>query len=253
MPPITDPLFYLLAVPAVIALGIGKGGFSGAATIATPLLAVILPPLQAAAILLPILIAQDAISVWYYRKTWDGWNLKVTLAGAVIGIALAWALAAHMSDAVVRLVIGAIGIAFVLNAWLGRAPRTPRRPGAASGVIWGVIAGFTSTLAQAGGPPFQAHVLPQRLDKLTLVGTTAIFFAAVNLMKIAPYVALGQFSLDNFATSLVLLPLAVASNFLGIWLVRVTPEARFYQIAYLLVLLISLELVRSGTMDLLGL
>ena len=65
---ITDPLFYLLAIPAIIALGLGKGGFAGVGMISTPLLALTMPPLQAAAILLPILLCQDVISVWVYRR-----------------------------------------------------------------------------------------------------------------------------------------------------------------------------------------
>jgi uncharacterized protein len=101
-------------------------------------------------------------------------------------------------------------------------------------------------LVQVGGPPFQIHMLPQRLDKLTLVGTTVIFFAILNQMKIVPYIALGQFSPRNLATSVVLLPLAVATNFLGVWLVRKTPTDRFYTIAYVLMFLIGLALVFQG-------
>jgi uncharacterized membrane protein YfcA len=248
---ITDPHFYLLAIPAVTLLGLGKGGFSGVGGISTPLLAVVLPPLQAAAILLPILITQDAISVWVYRRDWSAWNLKVLLPGGILGICIAWALAAHVSDAFVRLSIGLIGLCFVLNAWFGHQPAEARRPSALSGWFWGTIAGFTSTLAQAGAPPFQVHVLPQRLDKLTLVGTTTIYFAILNALKVVPYFALGQFSTENVSTSLVLFPLAIASNFAGIWLVRRTPTQLFYRIAYGLVFLISLELIRSGVMGIL--
>src|SRR5436305_15051464 len=105
---VTDPLFYLLAIPAVTLLGLGKGGFAGVGMISAPLLALVLPPLQAAAILLPILIVQDAISIYVYRNDWSAWNLKVLLIGSVVGIGVAWALAAHVSDAFVRLVVGAI-------------------------------------------------------------------------------------------------------------------------------------------------
>jgi uncharacterized membrane protein YfcA len=242
---ITDPVFYLLALPAVLLLGLGKGGFAGVGMISTPLLALVLPPLQAAAIL-PILIVQDVISVWVYRREWSAWNLKVLLIGGVVGVGIAWGLAAHVSDAFVRLLVGLIGVCFVLYTWFGRVPAEPRRPSAASGVFWGAAAGFTSTLAQAGAPPFQVHMLPQKLDKLTLVGTNMIFFGLVNWMKIVPYFALGQFTTDSLATSAVLLPLAIATNFLGIWLVRRTPTELFYKIAYVLVFLICAELMRSG-------
>src|SRR3954467_13361870 len=119
---------------------------------ATPLLALTMPPLQALAILLPILMMQDAISVWWYRREWDGWNVKVMLPGALIGVGLAWALASVVPDQVVRLLIGVIGVAFVLNVWFGKMP-PPRRPSAWSGGFWGAGAGFTSATAPAGLPP----------------------------------------------------------------------------------------------------
>jgi uncharacterized membrane protein YfcA len=101
-------------------------------------------------------------------------------------------------------------------------------------------------MTQGGGPPFQVHVLPQRLPKLTLVGTTTIFFAVVNFLKIGPYFALAQFTAKNFTTSLLLLPIAVLANFAGIWLVRKTPTGLFYNIAYVLLFIISLLLLWQG-------
>ena len=191
---ITDPLFYLVVIPAVTFLGLGKGGFAGVGMVSTPLLALYMPPLQAAALLLPILFVQDAISVWTYRHHWDPWNVKVMLTGAVLGVAIAWALASYVADAAVRLLVGAIGVVFVLNAWFGGRPITAKRPPAAAGVFWGAAAGFTSALAQAGAPPFQVFVLPQQLPKFTLVGTNVVLFAAINVLKLGPYIALGQFS-----------------------------------------------------------
>src|SRR5262245_5109295 len=249
---ITDPVFYLTAIPAVTFLGLSKGGFSGVGLLATPLLALVLPPLQAAAILLPILILQDVISVFVYRRDWDLENLKVMLPGAIIGVSTAWALAAHVSDAHVRLAVGAIALGFAVDHWLGRGRPGSMRVTVRHGVFWGGVSGFTSTLCQAGGPPFQVHVLPQRLDKLTFVGTMAIFFAAVNLIKVIPYFALGQFSTAGLATSALLVPLAVATNFLGIWLVRITPTALFYSLTYVLMFVISLALIYSGLSDVVG-
>lgn len=127
-----------------------------------------------------------------------------------------------------------------------KIPASGQRKSALSGVFWGGVSGFTSFLSQAGGPPYQVHVLPQRLPKLTLVGTTTIFFAIVNALKIGPYFALGQFSTVNFATSMLLLPIAVAANALGIWLVRVTPVETFYKIAYTLVFCVSVLLLWQG-------
>ena len=87
-------------------------------------------------------------------------------------------------------------------------------------MFWGALSGFASCIAQAGGPPYQVYALAQNLPKMTYVGTTAIAFATLNWLKVGPYIALGQFSTAGFGTSLVLVPLAVATNLLGFWLVR---------------------------------
>ena len=247
---LTDPLFIAVAIVAVLLVGLAKGGFSGVGMAATPLLALAMPPLQAVAILLPILIVQDVVSVWWYRHDWDGWNLKVMLPGAVIGVCAAWALASVVPDDVVRLAIGVIGVVFVLNVWFSKVP-PPRRPSALSGVFWGAGSGFTSTLASAGSPPFSVHVLPQRMEKMRLVGTATMFFAAINLMKVAPYFALGQLSRENLIVSAALLPLALGTNFLGFWLVQRTPAGLFYRIAYALIFLISAALTAQGVTGLL--
>ena len=251
---ITDPLFYLLAIPAVTVLGLGKGGFIGIGMIATPMVALVVPPLQSAAILLPILIIQDAISLWAYHRAWSAWNLKVLMPGALLGLAVGTFFASAVSNAAIEFTIGIIGLAFVLYIWLGpwlwprlrQSNDTPRRPSAAMGFVWGALSAFMSLLIQVGAPPFQIHILPQRLDKLTLVGTSVIFFAFVNWVKVLPYFLLGQFSMRNFATSAVLLPLAIVANLAGIWLVHRTPTERFYQIAYVLMFVISLALLWQG-------
>jgi uncharacterized membrane protein YfcA len=247
----TDPIFYIAACIAVTFLGLAKGGFAGVGLVATPLLSLVVPPVQAIAIVLPILLVQDAVSLWVYWRDWDKWNVKVMTLGAFAGVGAAWALAAYVSDAQVRLAVGLIALIFVLNYWFAPAPKKERgRPHAAAGVFWGGVSAFTSALSHAGGPPFQIFVLPQRMAKLRFVGTATVFFALVNYMKLVPFFALGQFSAENIETSLVLMPLAIATNFLGVWLVRITPTEIFYRIAYGLVFLIALALIESGMHDL---
>src|SRR5580704_8597154 len=151
---ITDPLFYLLAIPAVTFLGLSKGGFAGLGMLATPLLALVVPPLEGAAILLPILIVQDAISVWTYHRAWSAWNLKVLLPGSVLGVGAGWVFAVYVSNAAIEVTVGSIALIFVIYMWLGARLRAyfgrpelkPRRPHAAMGVLWGALSAFTSTL-----------------------------------------------------------------------------------------------------------
>lgn len=248
----TDPLFWIVAAIAVTLLGLAKGGFTGVGMVATPMLALIVPPLQAVTLMLPILLLQDAISVWVYRKHWDPWNLKVLIPGGLIGIGVAGLLAAYVPDYVVKLTVGIIGASFVLWRWFGpKGGDIGIRPSAASGIFWGSLSGFTSTLANAGAPPWQVHMMPQHLPKLIFAGTATMYFAATNLVKVVPYIALGQFNTDNLLISAVLFPLAIATNFAGVWLVRVTPQETFYKIVYVITFVISLELIRSGVMTIL--
>jgi uncharacterized protein len=249
---IADPLFYLLAVVAVTLLGLSKGGFFGLGVMALPLMSLSVPPLQAAAIILPTALAQDALTVWTYRRDWSAWNLKIMIPSMAGGIAIAALFAASLSAAHVRLAIGLIAGLFVLRHWLGgRFERLASKSSALTGVTFGVIGGFTTMLANAGGPAWQMHLLPQRLDKLTYVGTFTMLFAASNLMKIPAFGALGQLTAENLTIRAVLLPVAVAANYAGIWLVRRTPTEIFYRIAYVLMFLISLELIRSGLVEML--
>jgi uncharacterized membrane protein YfcA len=245
---ITDPLFYAFAVPAVVVLGISKGGFSGIGMIATPLLSLVMPPLQAAAILLPIILLQDALSAWIYRRDWDAWNLKVMVPGAVLGVIAAWTFAAYFSDGAILLVVGVIALSFAIYTWWFRKvkPQDLPKPNVPLGVFCGGGAAFTSTLIQIGAPLYYVFVLPQRLPKMLYVGTTVWFFALVNVMKVVPYTALGHFSTAGLLTSAALFPLAIASNFLGVWLVRITPEGIFYRITDLLVFVLGCELTRQG-------
>src|SRR3954452_23372619 len=149
---IADPLFYLAAAPAVLLMGLSKGGFAGLGLLSLPLLALVVSPVQAAAIMLPILIAQDVVTVWAYRRAWDSRNLAILLPGAALGIGLGYLLAARVSDAAVALAVGAISIAFAVRRLVverGGAP-PPTTPGLAAGGFWGVVCGFTSGSSAVG-------------------------------------------------------------------------------------------------------
>lgn len=243
---ITDPVFFALAIPAVILLGFAKGGFAGLGLLAVPLMALTISPVQALAIVLPILLVQDAVGVWSYRHSWDPLNLKRLLPGAAIGIVLGFALAAYVPEEAIALTIGLISVVFAVRRLLlergGKVPAATLA-GVAGGWLWGGISGFTSMVAHAGGPPFQVYILPQRLHREIMVGTGAVFFAILNVLKLLPFMLLGQFSPENLATSAVLFPLAVAATFAGVWLVRRVESARFYTFIYILLIFVGGRLI----------
>ena len=246
---ITDLMFYAAALPAVTLLGLAKGGFAGIGLLALPLLTLTISPLQAAAITLPILLVQDVVSVWAYRHTWDSRNLAILLPSATFGIVLGYVLAAQVSDAAVTLAVGAVSLVFALRRLiqfaLSRKP-APRPADIPRGFIWGAASGFTSMIAHAGGPPFQIYVLPQGLARDVFVGTGAIFFAIVNWIKVLPYLALGQFTPENLATSAALFPVAIGSTLLGVALVRRVDGDRFFLAIYGLLVAVGSKLVWAG-------
>jgi uncharacterized membrane protein YfcA len=251
---ISDPIFYLAAIPAIVLLGLAKGGFAGIGVMAVPLMTLTVSPVLAASITLPILIVQDVVSVWAFRRAWDRGILVIMLPAAAIGIVLGWALAALVKPAAVELAVGLISVVFaaqrLLQARHEFAP-TPAETAPWRGVLAGIAAGFTSQVAHAGGPPFQLYVLPRQLPRDTFIGTSALFFAAVNWMKVPAYWALGQFTVQALTTAAVLLPLAVASTYAGVWLVRRIPAERFYRLIYGLLVLVGSKLVWDGAWGLL--
>jgi hypothetical protein len=250
---ITDPLFYAAATVAVILLGLSKGGFSGVGVLSLPLMALFISPVQAAAITLPILIVQDVVSVWAFRHSWDRRNVAILLPSALLGIVAGYLLADRLSDAAVRLAVGFIAVAFATRRLIlerGQRDVTPAPADAPRGLLWGTITGFTSMIAHAGGPPFQIYVLPQRLPRDVFVGTGAILFALVNWIKVPPYLALGQFTTENLGTSFALFPVAIASTWAGVWLVRRVPAERFYTIIYILLIAVGLKLLYDGALAL---
>ena len=243
---IQDPIFYLLATPAVILLGFSKGGLSGVGSLSLPLMVLVIDPVQAAAIMLPILIAQDVVGVWSFRRHLDWYVLGWTLPGATLGILIGYLFAASVSAVAVMALVGTISIAFgAYRLWLGRDgiakanTPSPNQPNP----LFGVASGFTSQIAHAGAPPFQLWVMPRRLRRDVLIGTSAVYFAALNWIKVPAFAALGQFTATNMLTAAALLPIAIVATFGGVWLVRRIDGERFYKIIYCLMILVGVLLL----------
>lgn len=246
---LADPVTLVVIALAVILVGMAKGGLAGVGALATPLAALVLPPATAAALLLPILIVQDAISVWAFRKTWDGWIIGWMLPGAAVGVVAGYFYAERVDEARLMAALGAITLAFGLyRLWVergGRIVAASTSPGWV-GTIFGAIMGLTSQIAHAGGPPFQMWVTPRKLPHLTFIGTSAILFAIVNWMKVPAYLALGAFPHEVIVAALLLMPLAIGSTLLTVrWLKRID-GARFYVLIYVLMVLLGAKLLWDG-------
>ncbi|GJL83037.1 MAG: UPF0721 transmembrane protein [marine bacterium B5-7] len=244
---ISDPIFYLFSIPAVLIFGISKGGFGGnIAVISVLLMTFIMSPTQAAAILLPILCVMDLFVVWTYRGMYDPLSLKILLPGAMAGILIGYLTVDLLDDDAMRIIIGVISLVFCLNAWLKWPPGAGQKHNRASGTLLGTASGFISFSIHAGGLPFSIYLLPKRIEPLLFAGTAGIFFAVVNYVKLIPYYHLGQLTTDNLWLSLTLMPLAPIGVKVGHYLVKRINTKLFYQIAYFFLFAVGVKLLFEG-------
>lgn len=241
--------FWILAPLAVLLIGIAKAGFGGGiGVVATPILALILPVPQAAALLLPILICADLFTVQHYYKHTDRHHLKILLPSALVGILLGSLLFTALSEneRALKISIGLLVLAFLIFQLLKGTLLTSlenTRPGRKLGLLLGTTAGFTSTLAHVGGPPLAIYLIPQQLPRHLFVGTSAVFFMVVNLIKLLPYSLLGLIEIGNLTTAALLLPIVLLGVRLGIWLNKRFSQRWFMRLIYALLLFTSLQLL----------
>ena len=242
-----DAQTLLVAMIAVVLVGLSKGGLGGAfALLGVPILSLVMPPIQAAALLLPILLMMDGISVWAWRGWFDRTTLWHLLPPAMVGIVIGTLTAVITSEAFVRLIVGLLALGFVARMALMRDSGKSGQHGRLSGAFWGAFAGFTSFVAHAGGPPFQIYALPLRLDPRLYTGTSVIFFAVVNLIKVAPYAALGLFDTKTLFSAAAMLPLAAVSTLLGAMIIKRINARVFYPFMYVMITLVGVKLVWDG-------
>lgn len=250
MAPVTEPWFYVLAIPAVLVTGISKGGFaSGAGNLLVPLMALTVPAPVAAGIALPLLCAMDVSGVRAWWGKWDKREMRVLVPGALVGILAASLAFSLFSDRAIKAMVGLTTLLFLARTlWLARhrttPPPTPHDP--IKGAICAAGSGFTSTIAHAGSPPLAVYLYPRRLERQVMAATTVVFFGIVNYAKLIPYALLGNLSPGNLATSLMLLPLAPAGVYLGIWMQKFVPDAMFYRVLYVLLAVTGAKLTWDG-------
>jgi uncharacterized protein len=251
---LTDPWFYAAAIPAVVFVGLSKGGLGGLGQLGVPFLALVMSPVQSAAIMLPILIVMDMVSLWSWRGWRDMTTLKIMLPGAMLGIFIGYLTAKIVSDDAVTLIVGLIGLWFAIRSIMpNNAARGPGKPhNAPVGGFWGAVAGFTSFVAHAGGAPYQIYTMPLKQDPKLYTGTSTVFFAIVNAVKLIPYFALGQFDATNLSLSAVMFPLAVISTAAGAWIVARMRAEIFYPYMIGMLLLVSAKLTWDGAAGLAG-
>ena len=241
--------FFLVAGPAVIFAGISKSGFgSGAAFASASILALVVEPGLALGVMLPLLMLVDAATL---RPYWGKWNLRASLLmifAGLPGVALGAALFARADADVFRVLIGVISVAFVL--WQVAGARWTRVMSRAMpdwmGVLLGTVAGFTSFVSHAGGPPAAVYMLSLRPGKTEYQASSVLIFTAINIAKFVPYAFLGMFTLQTGLANLVLAPFALVGAWLGVKAHHLVPERAFFQLTYVLLIITGSKLIWDG-------
>lgn len=244
MPLITDPYFYLVAIPAVLLLGISKSGFgAGFGSLAVPMMALAVTVPQAAAILMPVLLLMDLLGMAAFRKNVDRRLLMFLIPWGLLGIVVGTLLFKVMDARLVAGIVGVFTLLFLAQRLLfpPRADSAP--PPKWVGALLTATSGFTSFIAHAGGPPINAYVIPLRLSPVLFTGTMAFFFFFVNLAKWIPYAWLGLLDLRNMTTSLALLPFAPLGVWVGVRVAHRIQPLLFYRLIYTGMFLTGCKLV----------
>jgi uncharacterized membrane protein YfcA len=238
--------FWIVAGLAAFLMGLSKGGVPMLAILSVPLMSLFMDPAMAAGLLLPLYIVADWYAVYLFRKAFSLRNLKILLPGAIAGILIAFFAVTVVPRDLIKLVVAGIGLFYLVDRFRTRYLKIERPVKPADvprGLFWGTLAGFTSYISHAGGPPFQAYVLPQRLEKMTYLGTTTIFFSVVNLLKVPPYVVAGQITSQSLSQAVWVAPFALAGAWSGAKISRILPERTFYLLVEIALGVVSLKLL----------
>ena len=241
--------FWITASLAMIILGMDKAGFGGGiGFVATPLMALTISVPDAAALLLPLLMIADVISLRHYYGVFDRQSIRVLLPGAILGTFAAGLVFNYFSDneRILKIGLGILVLLFItfqlVRALIFGALGKRRFP-ASLGFLLGTGAGFTSTLVHAGSPFANIYLLPQEMPRELFIGTTVLLYALMNWIKLIPYAWLGLLRIGNLTTVLLLAPLTYVGIRLGLHCKHYFSDKWFNRLVYALLFLTGLQLI----------
>ncbi|UTS79263.1 sulfite exporter TauE/SafE family protein [Phaeobacter piscinae] len=249
MPEITV-MFFLVAVLAITFAGVSKAGFgSGAAFASSSILAVIVEPGVALAFMLPLLMLIDVATLRPYWGRWRLWESFLLILGGLPGVALGAAFYKSVDADAMRVLIGVISVSFVAWQLYGqlRARLATRRDKAdVTGVVAGLVAGFTSFVSHAGGPPAAVYLLGRNMSKTEYQASTVLVFSILNAAKFVPYAMLGMVTPASLTLDLMLAPFALLGAWIGVRLHHRVSEPVFFGLTYVLLVTTGTKLIWDG-------
>ncbi len=254
LPNIPAVIFWIFVGIGVIIQGISKSGFAGGAGIlSVPLMMLVMPPNKVTATLLPILILCDLNAIYVHRKN-KVWRpiLEIylpSIIGILIGSFLWWYMGENdikQYEKPLKQFVGIIAIIFALYIWAREISMKlveNKKFGVKTGIILGILAGLTSTMAHAAGPIVSLFLFSKNLGKTLFVGTVAWTFTLINLTKLPFYIQVGLIDWAVIKFDLLLIPLVPIGSYLGIWLHNKISEKLFNYVIMILTILIGIQLL----------
>lgn len=236
----------LLISGVVLLIGISKSAFAGALGVfAVPLLMFKMPATYAIALMLPLLIIADAMSVKSFWKKWDTQLLIKLLPGALVGIVFSTLLLDKFNASIVSFFIGVICICFAVRNLFFSHYRLDSINSTKGVYLMSATSGITSTLVHAGGPPLIIYFTAIGLAPTKFVATAAAFFALMNVVKLVGAISLGLLSMEMVMTALAFSPLAFLGNWIGVQLHQRINKALFLKVMNYLLLILGLKQLYS--------
>lgn len=238
----------ILCLLASFVIGLSKGGLASAATLSVPILSIIMDPIEAAAMLLPVYLVTDIVALLLYRRGASAINLKILLPSSLVGVALAAIFTPYASESILLIIAGGVGVWFCLKTWLTKSGRKVRPANVWAGSFWGVLTGITSFITHSGGPPLQAFLLPQHLPKAAFIGTLVYTLAWVNFLKLPGYWSAGLLHGFDWELTIFLIIAGICGTYAGRRLAIILPDHVYRRVIEILLFILSLALLAKAVM-----
>ncbi len=243
---VLDVWQWALALLGAFLVGLSKTGIAGLGVLTVAIFASILPARESIGIVLVVLLAGDLVAVTVYRRQASWRHLVRLFPWAALGIVLGALMLGRINEPVLRGLIGGILVLLVIvHAVRQRRSHVPENAHLSPIVatVTGLLAGFTTMVANAAGPIMILYLLAMRLPKMQFIGTAAWFFLAVNMFKVPFSYGLGLISLGSLSLSLQLMPITVVGALTGRWVITYINQQFFETLALVLTLLAGIRLL----------
>jgi uncharacterized membrane protein YfcA len=238
-------LDWTVLVSAAILVGFAKTAIGGIGALATALFATVLPARQSSGALLPLLIAGDIVAVASYRRHADWPTLWRLFPSVAAGVVVGAGFVAEADDTLMRRTIGVLLVGLVALTLVQRKLRTPLVvTGRAASIVFGLMAGFTTMVANAAGPVMAIYLLATGTSMLGFLGTGAWFFFIVNLFKVPFSLALGLIDFGSVRLDAQLLPALLVGALIGRLVVRRLNQNVFEALVLFFTAAASINLLR---------